>query len=73
MNTNLLAPREELAERQFSVLTDSEDGAHDSFHIQRVWLDAKAIQVEDGDDLEVSAAAAILHDCIEIPKDSLDG
>jgi uncharacterized protein len=46
------------------------DGAHDSAHLARVWRNAKAIQLKEGGDLEILAAAVLLHDCVEAPKDS---
>jgi uncharacterized protein len=35
-----------------------------------VWQNARAIQVEEGGDLEILAAAVLLHDCVEVPKNS---
>jgi uncharacterized protein len=49
---------------------DDEDGAHDLSHIVRVWRNAKSIQSEEGGDLELLAAAVLLHDCVQVPKDS---
>jgi uncharacterized protein len=46
------------------------DGAHDTGHIARVWRNARAIQREEGGDLEILAAAVLLHDCVTVPKDS---
>ena len=42
----------------------------DTAHVARVWRNAKAIQLEDGGDLEVLAAAVLLHDCVVVPKNS---
>jgi uncharacterized protein len=46
------------------------DGAHDTGHLARVWRNARAIQVKEGGDLEILAAAVLLHDCVTVPKDS---
>ncbi|WP_263418203.1 HD domain-containing protein [Terriglobus albidus] len=51
-------------------LPSAEDGAHDLSHLQRVWQNAKAIQKLEGGDLEMLAAAVLLHDCVQVPKDS---
>jgi uncharacterized protein len=36
----------------------------------RVWRNAKLIQREEGGDLEALAAAVLLHDCVQVAKDS---
>jgi uncharacterized protein len=35
-----------------------------------VWRNAKAIQSEEGGDLEILAASVLLHDCIQVPRNS---
>jgi len=45
-------------------------GAHDFTHLVSVWRNARAIQHEEGGDLEILAAAVLLHDCVEVPKNS---
>ena len=47
-----------------------DDGAHDAAHLQRVWKNALAIQATEGGDLEILAAAVLLHDCVAVEKDS---
>jgi uncharacterized protein len=63
-------PFDQLAAKLLDNLTDDEDGAHDLSHIVRVWRNAKVIHREEGGDLEVLAAAVLLHDCIQVAKDS---
>ncbi len=46
------------------------DGSHDLSHLQRVWANARRIQAEEGGDLEILLAAAILHDCVAVEKNS---
>jgi uncharacterized protein len=46
------------------------DGSHDGSHLARVWRNARAMQREEGGDLELLAAAVLLHDCVHVPKDS---
>lgn len=47
------------------------DGSHDITHIQRVWRNALAIAATEHDaDTELLLAAAILHDCVAVEKDS---
>jgi uncharacterized protein len=69
MNADLFAPFSELASKLLPLLTGS-DAAHDLSHLFRVWRNAKTIQREEGGDLEILAAAALLHDCVEVPKNS---
>jgi uncharacterized protein len=69
MNATIFAPFSELATRLLPLLPGS-DGAHDVSHLTRVWRNAKAIQLEEGGDMEILAAAVLLHDCVAVPKDS---
>jgi uncharacterized protein len=64
------APFSELAV-QLSPWLPGTDGAHDDAHLARVWQNARAIQLEEGGNLEILAAAILLHDCVAVPKDSL--
>ncbi len=63
-------PFDQLAAKLLDNLMDDEDGAHDLSHIVRVWRNAKGIHREEGGDLEVLAAAVLLHDCVQVAKDS---
>jgi uncharacterized protein len=69
MNTDIFAPFSELATKLLPSFSGT-DGAHDISHLTRVWRNAKAIQLEEGGDLEILAAAVLLHDCVEVAKDS---
>jgi uncharacterized protein len=69
MNVNIFAPFNELASRLLPLSSGS-DGAHDISHLTRIWRNAKAIQLVEGGDMEILAAAVLLHDCVEVPKDS---
>src|SRR5580692_7337444 len=47
------------------------DGSHDLSHILRVWHSAAAIaRSEPACDVELLVAAAILHDCVAVEKNS---
>jgi uncharacterized protein len=46
------------------------DGSHDLSHILRVWKNIAAIQMAEGGDSTILCAAAILHDCVVVEKDS---
>src|ERR1700691_4998799 len=70
MTLQMFHPFDELATKLLDVSGDDEDGAHDLSHIVRVWRNAKLIQREEGGDLEVLAAAVLLHDCVSVAKDS---
>jgi uncharacterized protein len=70
MTLPMFHPFDQLAAKLLDNLMDDEDGAHDLSHIVRVWRNAKLIHREDGGDLEVLAAAVLLHDCVQVAKDS---
>ena len=66
----MFRPFDWLAVKLLDISRDDEDGAHDLAHIVRVWSNAKLIHREEGGDLEVLAAAVLLHDCVQVAKDS---
>jgi uncharacterized protein len=70
MSLQMFRPFDWLAVNLLDVSRDDEDGAHDLAHIVRVWRNAKLIQRAEGGDLEVLAAAVLLHDCVQVAKDS---
>jgi uncharacterized protein len=70
MSLQMFRPFDWLAVKLLDLSKDDEDGAHDLAHIVRVWRNAKLIQRAEGGDLEVLAAAVLLHDCVQVAKDS---
>ena len=71
MNNLVFSPLTELAAELLPhALEPSEDGAHDLSHLQRVWHNARTLQIEEGGDLEVLLAAVLLHDCVAVEKNS---
>lgn len=72
MFANHSAPFEKLSSLLLPLLDQSGDGAHDSAHLLRVWLNVQQIQAQEGGDLEILAASVLLHDCIYVPKNSPD-
>jgi uncharacterized protein len=70
MHVNQFAPYDVLAGKLLPVGQSAEDGAHDISHLERVWRNAKAIQETEGGDLELIAASVLLHDCVQVPKNS---
>ena len=73
MTEDLFAPYTALAVQLLPFATpETTDGAHDIAHITRVWKNVQSTsQVENGD-LEVLAAATLLHDCVSVEKNSPD-
>jgi uncharacterized protein len=63
-------PFEQLAATLLGASTNEEDGSHDLSHLVRVWRNAKSLHAEEGGDLEILAAAVMLHDCVSVAKDS---
>lgn len=65
------APNENIADfllPEISSLTD--DASHDLSHILRVWRNVQVLVSQEGGDEAVLTAATLLHDCVEIPKNS---
>lgn len=70
MTLQMFHPFDQLAAKLLEGTGDDEDGAHDLSHMVRVWRNVKLIHGEEGGDLEVLAAAVLLHDCVPVAKDS---
>jgi uncharacterized protein len=70
MTLAMFHPFDQLAAKLLDTSTNDEDGAHDVSHIVRVWRNVRLIHRDEGGDLEVLAAAVLLHDCVEVAKDS---
>ncbi|HTB97705.1 MAG TPA: HD domain-containing protein [Terracidiphilus sp.] len=68
-HAELFAPFAELAGKLLP-LQSAGDGAHDVSHLIRVWRNVKTIQHQEGGDLEILAAAVLLHDAVDVPKNS---
>ncbi len=67
------APFDALAEQLLPHAPEAKaDGSHDLSHIARVWKNAAAIQKSEGGDAEILFAAALLHDCVSVEKNSPD-
>jgi uncharacterized protein len=64
------APFQELAGSLLPLNAVSGDGSHDRDHLLRVWRNAVAIQAGEGGNLELIVAGVLLHDCVDVPKDS---
>lgn len=70
MSAAAFAPFEALAATLLGTVEDGGDGSHDTAHLARVWLNARAIGAEFGADMEILAAAVLLHDCVHVEKSS---
>ncbi|HEX4003568.1 MAG TPA: HD domain-containing protein [Candidatus Acidoferrales bacterium] len=70
MKADRFSPYAELARQLLPMNSHHGDGSHDVSHIERVWVNAKLIQAEEGGDLELIAASVLLHDCLYVPKSS---
>ena len=64
------APYTEIAEVLLPYSSDGYDAAHDLTHILRVWKNARFLQAQDGGDLRIILAAVLLHDAINVEKNS---
>lgn len=63
------APFERLASALLQHIK-TDDGSHDVAHLARVWANARTIQAVEGGDIEILAAATLLHDCVAVEKNS---
>jgi uncharacterized protein len=70
MTLAMFHPFDQLAAKFLDTSANDEDGAHDLSHIVRVWHNVRLIHRDEGGDLEVLAAAVLLHDCVQVAKDS---
>src|SRR5882724_10212223 len=70
MTLAMFHPFDQLAAKLLDTSTNDEDGAHDLSHIVRVWRNVHLIHRDEGGDLEMLAAAVLLHDCVQVAKDS---
>lgn len=68
--TKSFAPYEHLAAELLPHAFSGDDGAHDLAHIARVFRNAMRLHAKEGGDGEVIAAAALLHDCVSVEKNS---
>ena len=69
--TSQFKPHENVAEQLLAVISDvSDDGSHDLSHILRVWRNVLKITNREGGDIGILTAATLLHDCVDVPKDS---
>ena len=66
----LFAPFQQLATALLPHAIDTDDGGHDVGHLARVFSNAMRIQSKEGGDTRVIAAATLLHDCVNVEKDS---
>lgn len=60
----------ELVYREFVEACEAEDAAHSIEHIERVVVSAKKFALAENADLDIVVAAAWLHDCVSVRKDS---
>ncbi len=56
--------------REFLLRQPQGDSAHDIAHVERVVCTAKKIALKESAHMDVVVAAAWLHDCVTVPKDS---
>lgn len=63
-------PHETLAEALIPHSHEGDDGSHDLAHILRVFKNAMRIQLSEGGNGRILAAAVLLHDCVAVEKSS---
>lgn len=65
-------PYRDTARALLAHLPSGDDGSHDLAHVCRVWENVKAIVAVEGGDLGVLLPATVLHDCVQVEKNSPD-
>lgn len=70
--TAFAAPRHAALWALVAPRTDTEDLAHDVDHVLRVYAWAVRIARDEGEDVDLCGAAALVHDLVNIPKESRD-
>lgn len=48
----------------------TDDASHDISHLLRVWRNVQQISAAEGGNDRILVAATLLHDCVDVPKDS---
>ncbi len=65
------APFQDLADKLIPhTVAERADGSHDISHLHRVWSNVCAIRNKEGGDHQILLAAALLHDCVSVEKNS---
>lgn len=65
------APHEDVAQALLPFVTDTtDDASHDLSHILRVWQNVRKLHAIEGGDARILTAAALLHDCVNVPKNA---
>lgn len=65
------APHDDLAADLLPhVVGTTTDGSHDLSHLLRVWRNVQRLSAHEGGDLAILTAATLLHDCVDVAKDS---
>ena len=72
MHTNAYYPRHQRLAQLVTKHLPEAELAHDALHIERVYVWAMRLAPESGVPLDLAGAAALVHDCVSIPKDSPD-
>lgn len=60
----------QLMPHAIDTTSGTRDGAHDEAHLHRVWRSVQGIQAVEGGDLRALLAATLLHDCVNVEKNS---
>ena len=65
------APNESIAQILLPLVIDvTDDASHDLSHTLRVWRNVQVLTAQEGGDTAVLTAATLLHDCVDVPKNS---
>ncbi|QEW22214.1 putative hydrolase [Marinibacterium anthonyi] len=65
-------PLPDLARALLPHAFDTQDGAHDTAHLLRVWRNVERIARVEGGETRILLAATLLHDCVRVDKGSPD-
>lgn len=71
-NTTFATPRHARLWPAVAARTEDEDLAHDTDHVLRVYAWAVRIAEAEDEDVDLCGAAALVHDLVNIPKESRD-
>lgn len=71
MTALCFAPFQDLADKLIPhTVAERADGSHDISHLHRVWSNVCTIRNKEGGDQQILLAAALLHDCVSVEKNS---
>lgn len=70
-SSDIFAPHQDIAHALLPhAVGAADDASHDLSHVLRVWKNVQDISAGEGGAGDILVAATLMHDCVDVPKDS---